>query len=147
MSQNNHAPRGASFGQVVKFTLFSASAGILQVASFALLSSVFSLPYWLSYAVALILSVLWNFTFNRRYTFRSDANVPKCMALVALYYAVFTPLSTWGGDALTRLQWNEYLILALTMLVNFATEFLYQRFVVYRKTVDTNALARKNNSA
>ena len=91
--------------------------------------------------------MLWNFTFNRRYTFRSDANVPKCMALVALYYAVFTPLSTWGGDALTRLQWNEYLILALTMLVNFVTEFLYQRFVVYRKTVDTNALARKNNSA
>ena len=141
-----HSARAEAW-QAVKFTLFSASAGIIQVVSFELLSKALNLPYWGSYLTALCLSVLWNFTFNRRYTFRSDANVPKCMALVALYYAVFTPLSTWGGDALTRLQWNEYLILALTMLVNFVTEFLYQRFVVYRKTVDTNALARKSGGA
>ena len=141
-----HSARAEAW-QAVKFTLFSASAGIIQVVSFELLSKALKLPYWGSYLTALCLSVLWNFTFNRRYTFRSDANVPKCMALVALYYAVFTPLSTWGGDALTRLQWNEYLILALTMLVNFVTEFLYQRFVVYRKTVDTNALARKSGGA
>lgn len=145
MSENRKAK--AEAWQAVKFTLFSASAGLIQVVSFELLSKALKLPYWGSYLTALCLSVLWNFTFNRRYTFRSDANVPKCMALVALYYAVFTPLSTWGGDALTRLQWNEYLILALTMLVNFVTEFLYQRFVVYRKTVDTNVLARKSGGA
>ena len=134
--------------QAIKFTLFSISAGVIQVGSYTLFYEVFGwTAYWQSHLPSLILSVLWNFTFNRRYTFRSDANVPKCMALVALYYAVFTPLSTWGGDALTRLQWNEYLILALTMLVNFVTEFLYQRFVVYRKTVDTNALARKSGGA
>ena len=143
MSQNNPAPRGASFGQVVKFTLFSASAGILQVASFALLSSVFFLPYWLSYAVALILSVLWNFTFNRRYTFRSDANLPRSMALVALFYLVFTPASAWWGTALQNAGWNAYLIEGMNMLINFVTEFLYQKFVVYRGQIDTNDLAKK----
>ena len=143
MSQNNPAPRGASFGQVVKFTLFSASAGILQVASFALLSSVFFLPYWLSYAVALILSVLWNFTFNRRYTFRSDANLPRSMALVALFYLVFTPASAWWGTALQHAGRNAYLIEGMNMLINFVTEFLYQKFVVYRGQIDTNDLAKK----
>ena len=129
--------------QVIKFTLFSASAGIIQVLSFTVMETVFHLPYWPSYLVALILSVLWNFTFNRRYTFRSDANVTKSMLLVGLFYVVFTPLSTWGGDALTKAGWNDFLVLALTMLLNFVLEFLYQRFVVYRGKIDTNDLAQK----
>ena len=128
--------------QVMKFTLFSASAGIIQAASFALLHEVLKLPYWGAYMAALILSVLWNFTFNRRYTFRSDCNVPRAMALVFLFYVVFTPLSTWWGDALTQIGWNEYLVLAVTMLSNFVLEYLYQRFVVYRRTIDTNDLAK-----
>ena len=33
--------------------------------------------------------------------------------------------------------WNEYLVLVLTMVVNFATEYLFQRFVVFRKSLDT----------
>jgi len=123
--------------QIIKFTLFSASAGVIQVASFTVLETVFHLPYWPSYLVALILSVLWNFTFNRRYTFRSDADVPRAMALVALFYLVFTPLSTWGGDALTKAGWNDFLVLAVTMILNFVLEYLYQRFVVFRKTLDT----------
>ena len=133
----------ANLWQMIKFTLFSVSAGIIQVAAFALLETVFRLPYWPSYLAALILSVLWNFTFNRRYTFRSDANVPRAMTLVALFYAVFTPLSTWGGEMLVRSGWNDFLVLALTMIANFVLEYLYQRFVVFRGQIDTNDLARR----
>ncbi len=129
--------------QAVKFTLFSASAGVIQVVSFELLSKALKLPYWGSYLTALCLSVLWNFTFNRRYTFRSDASVPRAMGLVALFYAVFTPLSTWGGSALTGAGWNEDLVLVITMLLNFVLEFLYQKLVVYRNLTDTNDVARR----
>lgn len=133
--------------QMVKFTLFSASAGIIQVGSFALLETVFHLPYWPSYLTSLILSVLWNFTFNRRYTFRSDANVPRAMALVALFYVVFTPVTTVGGNALVNAGWNDFVVLALTMILNFVLEYLYQRFVVYRGKIDTNDLARREQKA
>ena len=134
-----------SVWQVVKFTLFSISAGLIQVAAFTLMETVFHLPYWPSYLTALVLSVLWNFTFNRRYTFRSDASVGRSMLLVALFYAVFTPVSTWWGHVLTTAGWNDILVLAITMAVNFVTEFLYQRFVVYRNRIDTNAVARRAN--
>ena len=132
-----------SLWQMIKFTLFSASAGIIQVASFTVMETVFHLPYWPSYLTALILSVLWNFTFNRRYTFRSDANIMRSMLLVGLFYVVFTPASTWWGDALTKAGWNDFLVLALTMLANFVLEFLYQRFVVYRGQIDNNDVARR----
>lgn len=123
--------------RVVKFTLFSASAGIIQALAFALLHEIFSLNYWVCYLTALILSVLWNFTLNRKITFHSANNVPIAMLKVAAYYLVFTPLSTWGGDALTALGWNEYLVLAISMLTNFVTEFLYDRFVVFGASIDT----------
>lgn len=134
-----------SVWQVVKFTLFSISAGLIQVAAFTLMETVLHLPYWPSYLTALVLSVLWNFTFNRRYTFRSDASVGRSMLLVALFYAVFTPVSTWWGHVLTTAGWNDFLVLAITMAVNFVTEFLYQRFVVYRNRIDTNDVARRAN--
>ena len=134
-----------SVWQVVKFTLFSISAGLIQVAAFTLMETVFHLPYWPSYLTALVLSLLWNFNFNRRYTFRSDASVGRSMLLVALFYAVFTPVSTWWGHALTTAGWNDFLVLAITMAVNFVTEFLYQRFVVYRNRIDTNDIARRAN--
>ena len=134
-----------SVWQVVKFTLFSISAGLIQVAAFTLMETVFHLPYWPSYLTALVLSVLWNFTFNRRYTFRSDASVGRSMLLVALFYAVFTPVSTWWGHVLTTAGWNDFLVLAITMAVNFVTEFFYQRFVVYRNRIDTNDVARRAN--
>lgn len=137
----------ANLWQMIKFTLFSASAGIIQVASFALLETVVRLPYWPSYLAALILSVLWNFTFNRRYTFRSDANITKSMLLVGLFYLVFTPVSTWAGDALTKAGWNDFLVLAVSMIANFVLEFLYQRYVVYRNTIDTNDVAKRANHA
>ena len=135
----------ASLWQAVKFTLFSTSAGIIQLGSTELLLKVFHFPYTAAYVIGLVLSVLWNFTFNRRYTFRSDLNIPKAMWLVFLYYLVFTPLSTWAGGALAHNGANEDLVLVGTMLVNFVTEFLYQRFVVYRKSIDTNDVAQKAN--
>lgn len=125
--------------RTVKFTLFSASAGIIQVLSFTLMEEVIHASHWLSYLVALVLSVVWNFTLNRKFTFHSAANVPVAMAKVALFYLVFTPLSTWWTAALTapEVGWNEYLVLGLTMAVNFVTEYLYQRFVVFGKSIDT----------
>ena len=94
--------------RVIKFTLFSISAGVIQIASFTLMNEVFLWNYWVCYLTALVLSVLWNFTLNRKITFQSAANVPIAMLKVAAYYLVFTPLSTWGGDQLTLLGWNEY---------------------------------------
>ena len=123
----------------IKFILFSASAGIIQVLAFTLFEELLRLPHWLSYLVALVLSVLWNFTLNRKFTFRSAGNVPRAMALVGLFYLIFTPLSTWWTAVLTgpEVAWNEYLVLGLTMLINFSAEYLYQRFVVFRGSIDT----------
>lgn len=129
--------------RTLKYTLFAASAGVIQFGSELLFEKVFGWRYWVSYLIALVLSVVWNFTFNRRYTFRSASNVPKAMTLVALYYVAFTPLSTWWGNALVGAGWNSTLVLVGTMLVNFITEFLYQRFVVFRDTLDTNDVAAR----
>ena len=141
--------------QMAKFTLFSVSAGIIQIVSYTLFFEVLHWAPWLAYLISLILSVLWNFTFNRKYTFRSDADLKKSMLLVALFYVVFTPLSTWWTAALTGenpftgaaasegMAVNNYVVQIGTMLINFVTEFLYQRFVVYRNSIDTNAEAKK----
>ena len=124
--------------RAVKFALFSASAGIIELGSFTLLNELTSWSYWPCYLIALTLSVLWNFTLNRKYTFRSAANVPVAMLKVAAYYAVFTPLSTLLGSYLAdTLGWNDFLVTALNMIVNFVTEFLYQRFFVFGKSIDT----------
>jgi putative flippase GtrA len=131
--------------QIFKFTLFSASAGIIQFLSFTLMNELAALPYWPSYLTALVLSVLYNFTLNRRFTFKSAANVPKAMLKVAGFYLIFTPLSTWWGDALTGAGWNDYVVLLGTMLINLVTEYLFCRFVVYRNSMNTNRLAIKDN--
>ena len=125
--------------RTIKFVLFSASAGIIQVLSFTLMEEMLHLEHWISYLVSLILSVLWNFTLNRKFTFYSANNVPIAMMKVAAFYLVFTPLSTWWTAVLTgaKVGWNEYLVLILTMLVNFVTEYLYDRFVVFGKSIDT----------
>ncbi|MEE0884423.1 MAG: GtrA family protein [Faecalimonas sp.] len=125
--------------RTIKFVLFSASAGIIQVLSFTLMEEVLHLEHWISYLVSLVLSVLWNFTLNRKFTFYSANNVPIAMMKVAAFYLVFTPLSTWWTAVLTgaKVGWNEYLVLIMTMLVNFVTEYLYDRFVVFGKSIDT----------
>ncbi len=123
--------------RAVKFTLFSASAGIIQAATFALMYELLHWVYWVSYLISLILSVLWNFTLNRNITFKSANNVPVAMLKVAAFYAVFTPLSTWGGAALEGIGWNGFLVVAITMILNFVLEFLYDRFFVFGASIDT----------
>ena len=133
--------------RTVKFVLFSASAGIIQVLSFTLMEEVIHAPHWLSYLVALVLSVVWNFTLNRRFTFQSASNVPIAMAQTAAFYAVFTPASTLLGNYLAEgLGWNEYLVTGLNMLANFVLEYLFQRFVVFRDSIDTNDIAKKKQT-
>ena len=122
--------------QVLKFTLFSISAGIIQVGAFALLE-IFIKTYWIPYLTSLLLSILWNFTLNRRYTFRSAANVPVAMLKILGFYAVFTPLSTCLGDLAEANGINDFLILVITMLSNFVLEFLFCKFVVYRGKENT----------
>lgn len=126
-----------NFIQVVKFGLFSASAGLIQFLTFTLLTEFTGLSYMFCYLPALVLSVLWNYTINRRFTFKSANNIPIAMLKVAAYYLVFTPLSTWWGKALTDAGWNDYVVEVGTMLINFVTEFLFNRFVVYRGSMNT----------
>ena len=121
----------------LKFTLFSISAGIIQIASFTLFLELFQWEEWVCNLVSLILSVLWNFTLNRKYNFHSASNVPIAMVKVACFYLVFAPLSSWWTHALTGIGWNAYLVEGLTMLTNFITEYLYDRFFVFRDSIDT----------
>lgn len=124
--------------RTIKFTLFSLSAGAIQIISFTLMNELLDLPYWPCYLTALILSVIWNFTLNRKFTFKSANNVPVAMMKVLGYYAVFTPLSTIFGNWLAEdLLWNEYLVTILNMFLNFITEYLFDRFVVFGKSIDT----------
>ena len=129
----------------LKFFLFSISAGIIEIIAFSILNELTGWSYWPCYLIALVLSVLWNFTLNRRYTFQSANNVPLAMAQVLGFYCVFTPVSTILGNYLAdTLLWNEYLVTAMNMAANFILEYLYDRFVVFRKSLDTNSIAKKH---
>lgn len=143
-------PQRENLIRILKFVLFSVSAGLIQVLVFTLLNELAVWPgtlgraeYGPNYFIALVLSVLWNFTFNRKFTFQSAANVPVAMAKIFAYYCVFTPLSLWWGVALTAAGWNDYVVLIGTMACNLSTEFLVSRFWVYRGAMDTNDLARR----
>jgi putative flippase GtrA len=125
--------------QGFKFFLFSCSAGLIQITSFTLLNEFTKAKPWLSYIIALVLSVLYSFTINRKFTFKSAANVPVAMLKVAVYYAIFAPLSTMAERYLTETAgWNEYLVTGLVMLTNLVTEFLVYRLFVYRNSMYTN---------
>lgn len=123
--------------QAVKFVFFSASAGVIQLGSFTLMNEIFKWNYWVCYLIALVLSVVWNFTLNREFTFKSAANVPVAMLKVFAFYAVFTPLSTWGGEAVTDAGVNEYIVVGVTMVLNMVLEFLYCTFLVYKNSMNT----------
>lgn len=130
--------------RVIKFIMFSISAGVIEIISFTLLNELTDWPYWPCYLIALILSVIWNFTLNRKFTFKSVANVPVAMAKILAFYCVFTPVTTILGNYLAEsLHWNEYIVTGINMGLNISTEYLYDRFVVFRKTLDTNNLAQK----
>lgn len=133
--------KNKSVWQALKFTLFSISAGIIQVGTFSLME-LFIKDYWIPYLISLVFSILWNFTLNRKYTFRSAANVPVAMAKVFGFYLAFTPLSTYLGNLAEQHGINDFLILAITMLSNFVLEFLFCKFVVYRGKENTMADSR-----
>ena len=129
--------------RAVKFTLISISAGLVEIISFSLLELT-GLDWWINNLISLTLSVLWNFTINRRYTFMSASNVPLAMFQVACFYAVFAPVTTIGGIYLTATHgWNDFLVKAITMLLNITLEFLYMRYFVFRNSIDTNSVAKK----
>ncbi len=130
--------------RTIKFGLFSISAGVIQIGTFTLLNELAHLEYWVSYLIGLILSVIWNFTLNRKFTFKSANNVPIAMLKVFGYYCVFTPLSTLLEKYLTgTAMWNEYLVTLINMVINFVTEYLFDTFVVFRGSIDTNDIAAK----
>lgn len=125
------------FIKFLVFVAFSCSAGVIQIGSFSLMNELIGWSYWPSYLISLLLSVLWNFTINRKFTFKSANNMWLAMLLVLGFYAVFTPISTLWGDALEKAGWNEYIVLAFTMVINVVGEFLYCRYVVYSKSINT----------
>jgi len=136
--------------QTVKYFAFAASAGLIQEGSFFLFTALHTFsslenPYWPRYLISLALSVVWNFTFNRHFTFQSANNIPIAMLKVLGYYAVFTPLSLWWGSALTNGQPDtvHYIVQVSTLAINGITEFLFMRFVVFRGSINTNKLAQK----
>ena len=123
--------------RTLKFTFWSISAGIIQILLFTFLNELLNLNYWISYVPSLVASILWNFTINRKVTFKSTSNIKTSMLLVFLFYLVFTPVSTILGDLAEKNNINEYLILGVTMASNFILEYLYTRYIVYRNTCDT----------
>lgn len=133
------------FIRMSKFLIFSISAGVIEAAVFALLNELTELPYWPCYLSALILSVVWNFTLNRQFTFKAANNIPVAMAKVAAFYVIFTPITTIGGNYLVdTIGWNEYLVTAMNMVLNFATEYVYDRFFVFGKMIDTKVKDNEN---
>ena len=133
--------------RTIKFVIVSASAGIIEIGVFTLMNEFTGLKYWPCYLTALVASVIWCFTINRRYTFQSTKNVPRAMAMVFAFYIVFTPASTLLGNYLAEtLHWNEYLVTAINMALNLSLEYLYDTFVVYRNEMDNNDIAAKKRA-
>ena len=130
----------------LKFLLFSISAGIVQILSFTLFIEAFRLKEWLANAISMLFSVVWNFTINRKLTFKSANNITIAMLLVALFYACFIPLSSWLTNIANNAGINKYLVEAMVMIYNFVLEFLYCRFVVYRNSCDTAVKKSKNKN-
>lgn len=131
--------------QALKFTLLSLSAGVVEAGTFALLQWLTPLPYEWTHVISITLSVIYNFTLNRRYTFRSANNVPIAMLKVAAFYAVFIPVTAWGGQMLADAGVADWLIKAGTMVLNFVGEFLWWKFVVFRGSENTNDLAKSDD--
>ena len=146
--QEKQSKKRSELIRTVKFVLFSVSAGVIEIGVFTVLYELLHWEYWVAYLIALVLSVVWNFTLNREFTFRSANNVPVAMLKVAAYYAVFTPVTTVLGNYLEgACGWNGMLVTVMNMLLNFVTEYLYDRFVVFGKSIDTNSRARSQSQS
>lgn len=145
---SEHKTKRESFLEFLKFAGFSLSAGVIQLVSFELLYNWINWHnWWPCYLISIILSVVWNFTFNRKFTFKSASNVPFAMCLVLIYYCAFIPLSVFGGGALEKIGWNGTLVTVLMMLINFLTEFVWDKFVVFNDKLTKKILSKlkRNN--
>lgn len=130
----------------IKFTLFSISAGLIEIVLFTILDHFTNWNYWANYLIALIASVVWNFTLNRQYTFKSANNIPIAMFKVAIFYLIFTPVSTVLGNYLAEtLRWNDILVTILNMICNFVLEYLYDTYFVFRGSIDTKVSRNKKD--
>jgi len=140
--------KNKELARTIKFVLFSASAGIIETVAMILCEEVIKIPgHYVCYTIALVLSILWNFTFNRKFTFQSAENVPKAMLLVFLFYIPFAPFTIWLEHILADTNgWNEYVVLGINMALNLSLEYLWDSKVVYRNTKDTNEIAMKKKA-
>ena len=145
MADTNKDPnKNKELMRAVKFTMISISAGLIEIIVYSLLDLLTKWPYWPCYLIALIASVVWNFTLNRQFTFQSANNVPVAMLKVAAFYAVFTPVSTVLGNYLAETRgWPGILVTGLNMACNFVLEYLYDRYFVFGKSLDTNERAQR----
>jgi len=133
--------------RTAKYFLLASSAGVIEMGAFTLLTQYGRFDYWARYLIALVLSIVWNFTLNRRFTFKSNNNIPVAMTKVFLYYAVFTPVSTFGGNYLVGvMHWNDYLVTMMNLMINGVTEYLFQRFFVFGSSIDSRELSRQHVS-
>lgn len=145
MEENKSGKSRKEIIRAIKFALVSASAGIVEIGVFTVMNEFTGLKYWPCYLTALVASVVWCFTINRRYTFKSTKNVPRAMAMVFAFYLVFTPATTILGNYLAEtLHWNEYLVTGINMALNLSLEYLYDTFIVYRGEMDNNDIAAKD---
>lgn len=143
--------------QFIKYALCAASAGIIQIVLFSILQAVIpsngktihfivedmDLVTFIATTVALCASILWNFTFNRKFTFKDAGNVPKAMILAFLFYVPFYPFQTWYVHTIKSLLVEAIgtdgagiIAEGTVMIINFALEFMWQKFVVFRKPKD-----------
>ena len=143
-NQNQKLTKKETIIQIAKFVAFSMGAGIIQIVSYTIIHELTDCAHWKAYLPSLVLSVLYNFTVNRKFTFKSATNVPVAMLKVALFYCVFTPVSLYLGQLAENAGVNNYIVEAVTMGCNLVTEYLFCRFVVYRNSMNTNNLANKD---
>lgn len=143
--------------QFIKYALCAASAGIIQIVLFSILQAVIpsngktihfivedmDLVTFIATTVALCASILWNFTFNRKFTFKDAGNVPRAMILAFLFYVPFYPFQTWYVHTIKSLLVEAIgtdgagiIAEGSVMIINFALEFMWQKFVVFRKPKD-----------
>ncbi len=130
--KSKFSPRMLELFEFLKFLGFSISAGVIQIVSFEIMFDLIGWKvWWACHLISLALSVVWNFTFNRKFTFKSASNVPLAMSFAFLFYVAFTPASVFGGQALKDIGWNGTLVEALMMVINFVLEFVWDKFVVF----------------
>lgn len=142
------------FLQFLKFTGFSASAGIIQFTVITLLYDVWFKPleyygmgednaYVVAFLIGLTLSVIWNFTFNRKFTFKDAHNIKLAMGLVILYNCIIVVPLSLGGRELIKIWGADYdmLVTVISLLFNFATEYFWDRFVVFNKKSNDKILS------